>query len=412
MRPLTTTEIRHLPTLDQLIGYIKDSEKSFIQDYGGWPNYHSQFGSIAMFDSLFGPHKAYYNHANEHDFIVSRTNSGRTTLCPNLKTKPFLYRGQNKLYDRILSSFERYGLEEKLKHNLLTEDFIALLRTHPIFMMFDRGVKLDGADNVFFFNMNYYGLAQHYGFKTAVIDFTSDIDVAAFFACTKYVGNDIYEPITNTNENPYGVIYIHHIDPNATLKICGFTTIGLQLYPRTGIQKGFLYNDTGYYPQVDQLVQPLLFRHNPEVSRRLFDKMDCGKKLFPNDNLAKFAKEIQDSNVVSGETFALNLYSNHEDAHTNEERLLKLGISIDWHKRMLFTPETLDGFYVDLKNGYWEQFCNQIYFGGKNNQKLKESLLNIPNNSDYSHFFVKSEWDRLQYYNRELFKRAIKNALM
>ena len=410
LNQLTQAQIRQLPTLDEVIYYLKDCEWRFVHDFGGWLNYQSPFGWLVPDDFLFSPTKAYYNNANEDEFVVSRTKSGRTTLCPNLKTKPFLYRGQNRLYDKILSSFERLGIEEKLKYNLMTEDFVTLLRTHPIFMMFDRGIKLDGEEKVFFINMNYYGLAQHYGFMTAVVDFTSDIDVASFFACTRYLGNDQYEPITDTNEYPYGVVFVHRIDPHVTLKMCGFSTIGLQLYPRTGAQKGFLYNDTGYFPDVNELVSPLLFRHDAEVSRRIFERMKGGKLLFPDDNIAEHAREIQESNEVSGETYALNLYSNQEDAHINEKRLSELGFKINWHKRMLFTPDTLDTFYSDMKNGYWEVFCNQIFFGGKNGQQLKESLLNIPRNSDYSHFFLKNEWDRLQNYNLDLRNRAVANS--
>ena len=68
------------------------------------------------------------------------------------------------------------------------------------------------------------GLAQHYGFHTGLIAFTTDIDAAAFFACTRYLGDDKYEPVTDIEKDPYGVIYVHKIQPEATFKCLGFST--------------------------------------------------------------------------------------------------------------------------------------------------------------------------------------------
>ena len=56
-----------------------------------------------------------------------------------------------------------------------------------------------------------------------------------------------------------------------------------------------------------------------------------------------------------------------------------------------FTPAELDEYYQDIKNGFWEEFCNKIYFAGKNGEKLKTAFLNIPNREEYKWAFLKKQ---------------------
>ena len=231
---LTPEQISQLPTIEDVILYYADLTDDF-EDNGGW-----------LSKAFFPPNGCwhlpmvdFFNLADNDKFIVTQTGSKRHTLKPNLRNRPFLYRGQRKDFGGIVSGFTRDALsadgmlsreearEYHLINNLKAEDFIALLKTHPLFMMLDRGIFLEPERKPIFINMNYYGLAQHYGFHTGLIDFTTDIDAAAFFACTRYLGDDEYEPVTDTEKDPYGVIYVHKITPEATFKFLGFSTIGL-----------------------------------------------------------------------------------------------------------------------------------------------------------------------------------------
>lgn len=334
-----------------------------------------------------------------------------------------MYRGQRKDFGGIVSGFTRDALsadgmlsreearEYHLINNLKAEDFIALLKTHPLFMMLDRGIFLEPERKPIFINMNYYGLAQHYGFHTGLIDFTTDIDAAAFFACTRYLGDDDYEPVTDTEKDPYGVIYVHKITPEATFKFLGFSTIGLQLYPRSGAQKGVCYNEGISRLNVNELIRPVYFRHDPEVSKRVYDMLKGGKLLFPKDSISKYAQEILSGNEISGETFAQNLYSNHDDLHENLNVLEKHNITINWHKRMHFTDEMLQEVQNDLKDNLWEKFCDQIYFADdKKGRQMHDSLLNLPHNPAYKHYFDMNEYERITAYDADLHRRARRNA--
>lgn len=273
---LTQEQIRRLPTLFELVRKLDAEEKELLSDMGGWENCQDPFDKILPLDDYKSMHNDFYNEAASNHFIAIRTKSGRTVFKPNLRDHLFLYRGQNKHYDRIVSSFERRdakwddetALDHKLFHNLKAEEFVNLLRTHPIFMMFDRGVILEPVKAPFYIDMNYYGLCQHYGFRTGVIDFTTDLNVAAFFASARYRGNDAYELYDNTG---YGVIYRHRIRPNATFKAIGFSTIGMQLYPRSGAQKGVLWNEGLSRFPVDNCVEAYLFRHDYHADKHFFD---------------------------------------------------------------------------------------------------------------------------------------------
>lgn len=411
---------QRLPTLYELVSQIKKTESEWLRR-GGWEELLPPLPPDACWNM---PMVDFNNLASNDKFIIVQTQKGRHTLKPNLRERPFIYRGQNKKYPYIISSFSRDELPDKKGHidkvearkkhlvaNLKAEEFIALLQTHPLFMMLDRGISLYPAKRPLFINMNYYGLAQHYNFKTAVIDFTTDIDVAAFFACTINRGDNTYEPIVDTTKHPKGVIYIHHIHPDFSFKYGGFSTIGLQLYPRSGAQKGILYNE-GNAPYVGKYVDALEFRHDAQVSRHFYNMMDCGRKLFPEDSISAYAKEILDGNEISGETFTKNLYSNQDDLQENLTALEEKGVVIDWHKRTHFNSEALHQIYQDIKNGIWEQFCNQVYFAdSENGAEMHESLLNLPKNPSYQHFFKENEYKKITDYDQELYRRAKRNAM-
>lgn len=410
---MSPIEISKLPNIFQLINSIKSHEYELMCSTSGWSGFTiGDFKPILdMSYHLWNSDRVYINDEDNDKFIVNRLDSRRYAFKPNLREHRFLFRGQNKAYDKILSSFSRGDLDNHLISNLKCGDFICLLRSHPLFMMFERGIHLEPERKPFFFEMNYYGLAQHYGFNTGLVDFTSDISVAAFFACTKYKGNDTYEPVVDIKEYPYGVIYAHGIIPTGSFVGLGFRSIGLQIYPRTGAQKGFFYQEGGTRMPLEQMVSKYYFKHDAECSKKVFQLMNEGKRLFPKDDVQPYAQEILKSDEVTGLSFAQNLYSNQEDFEINLQRLRNKGISVNWKKQWVFTPEMLHSYYQNIKNGLWENFCNQIAFADENEQQLKESLLNLPKSLYYRQFFEERELERLQYISFEERNRAERNRL-
>lgn len=117
-------------------------------------------------------------------------------------------------------------------------EFEKLLDSHPLVKFY----KSKG------FTLSAEGLTQHYGLKTEVMDFTSDIDIALFFAMCPYdsATDDYILPSESAPHkgiiyvlNPY--IYDHTFLSNNKAEIFNDTVqpIGLQPFERPAMQKGY-----------------------------------------------------------------------------------------------------------------------------------------------------------------------------
>lgn len=93
------------------------------------------------------------------------------TTINNEKGK-FYYRGQRDSKWKLMSSLYRSNRIQE--DDLETRNFISWLK-HNKFLNYNQ-LENKWGDNV------YYAIAQHYGYKTDLIDFTTDIEIAAYFA--------------------------------------------------------------------------------------------------------------------------------------------------------------------------------------------------------------------------------------
>ena len=150
---LSDAELSKLPNIIQLISYLQDKESIILHQDRGWRNYKFlqdiPSGGLELhpFQSIYSPDRIYINNADDNKFIVNRLNSGRFCFKPNLKCHRFLFRGQNQHYSKIVSSFERKTADEKLLSNIQVDDFISMLRTHPLFMLFEHGIHLSPSNS-------------------------------------------------------------------------------------------------------------------------------------------------------------------------------------------------------------------------------------------------------------------------
>lgn len=343
------------------------------------------------------PTIAYHNDFPEDAFIVNRVASRdgrpiRYSLKPNMRYRKFLFRGQNKFYSPCTPSLFRVSKSNYIGDFLPVEEMTLLIKSHPLSKLLDKGVSLEGIK--FIFEMNTPGLAQHYYNKTPFIDLTSDIDVASFFATTTYDSNtDTYTPVSDSVD--YGVLYYMDVDSQWGFQDflgCQLSTIGLQIFPRSGAQRGFLQKmnkgqDFNNLPNV----RWVYFKHNKTIAEDIFSKMDGGKKLFPSDILERHWKNRPYPMVVSKEALARNHQLNSKTPiFLLKKQAMENGYQI---KKYIptFTSEELDEYYQDIKNGFWDEFCNKIYFAGKNGEKLKNAFLNLPNREEYKWAFYKKD---------------------
>ena len=117
-------------------------------------------------------------------------------------------------------------------------------------------------------------LTQHYGLPTLLIDYTSDPRVAMFFACTKS-SKDGLESLTSKDIecNPCGRIFLEEYCMGPYTESSPHV-ISPTLLSRPMNQKGFLMHHSRYRES------HITFRHDPDLSRDLFDLFDGGKLLF------------------------------------------------------------------------------------------------------------------------------------
>lgn len=368
-------------------------------------------------NSLEYPSVVYFNNAEESKFIMNRLMSGRYSLKPNLKNRKFLFRGETEFHNPCKPSlFRDAGKNYFLDSIIHGDEMYCLILSHPLVQLLDLGIMLNGKHVRF--EMNLYGLIQHYYNQSALLDLTSDINVALFFATQNYDWKtDMYSPIID-EEHKYGILYYYAIDsirdfqrkPNGEQ----LSTIGLQVFPRSGKQRGFLYEcnkDTNFneHPQL----AAFRFRHNAKIAKEIYNQMAGGKQLFPYDILKSHWKNIaRDKNTVSIDAVRLNLTRNEEETLDSILKKLKndYNIKVDDYKPVLTVPE-LHEYYEAVKNeNFWEEFCNQIHIPGDTDGKMMAALLDIPNQPEYEWAF-KEGVPHIIDYNKGYLLRKYKHVI-
>ncbi|MCF0186087.1 MAG: FRG domain-containing protein, partial [Bacteroidaceae bacterium] len=136
---------------------------------------------IIPYNDLAYPYSGFFNNASSDKFILCRLKSGRYSLKPNLKYRKFLFRGQPKGYATCKPSlFRDEKVKYYIKEMMRSQELQLLMLNHPLVQLLDVGVMLNGQKIAF--EMNTYGLTQHYYNKTSFLDLTSSEEVASFFA--------------------------------------------------------------------------------------------------------------------------------------------------------------------------------------------------------------------------------------
>ena len=369
-------------------------------------------------DSLDYPLSAWFNNVADDKFVMTRLDSGRYSLKPNLRQRKFLFRGESEFHNPCKPNLSRNPKQKRFTKELLKgQEMMLLMMSHPLVQLLDLGVELNG--KLYRFEMNLFGLTQHYYNKTSLLDLTSDPQVAAFFATTKYDWKtDVYSPIEE-KDSKIGVLYYYNLDINQDFgvrtdgRMSPLSTIGLQVFPRSGRQKGFLYNvrTDENFNDVAQ-VQAVRFYQRADVSKRIWSGFHEGKDLFPEDILMKHWRlNNADSNVVSSRTIKMNQMFNPEmTLEKVETEARSLGLEIEDYVPG-FTDEELDEYYASVQNdSYWQNFCNQIHIPGDNSGRMMNDLLKVPQNPNYRWAFERDE-SHLMDFDKGYVLRVYKDCL-
>lgn len=148
-------------------------------------------------------------------------------------------------------------------------------------------------------NVDFKALAQHYDLNTDLLDMSSDIAVAAFFATHAYDPQNGFQ----IREKGKGCLRVYtHIpdnDPEAGLE--NFRLIGLQPFQRPGIQCAFaLRLNKG--EDFSTLSGKALFKQDAKWNSKLHEAFytDDGRNiLFPEEEISRVAEKIKNSDTVS-----------------------------------------------------------------------------------------------------------------
>lgn len=320
-------------------------------------------------------------------FVATRLMSGRYSLKPNIGHSCALFRGESMVHSTCKPVFSRDWKDRCTIENIKRNELELLLNSHPIYQLFRDGIQL--TDRFRLVMENPYGIAMSYGFPTQLLSLTSDIEIASFFAVTEFNKTEKkYKPVDNSDNTKTGVLYVFNLMAPFGL-IPGLSTVGLQPFVRPGLQKEFAINlpkDADF--KNHKFTVGFVFKHDNNISQRIYNKFHQGELLRPHDDiLAPKAKQILDSQEVSLAALERNLHQNPRDDKSRIERELnEARINVANRPYPFFTDDDLSYIY-DKPTEFWDAFCKDIEFSGRNANELKDILLNVPQKDEYKKYF-------------------------
>ena len=275
------------------------------------------------------------------DEVLLRNAGGTTVPFPynieiiTFPSKRHLFRGENKQYQKTIPSLNRVlACVSNTKEQELHRAIAYMRKWQFASLIWQINVVPYWAAKIS--DIHYDALAQHYGFSTHLLDLTNDFRTALFFATCKYnAKSNLFEPLTSTDieqneESRYGCIFHspdwkidyfngggysewsfkHPItDGKQVFRLQSgdmdgvAMQIGYQPLYRCHAQSGYIYPMRNAKPlQQDVRFEKMRFRHSERLSRHVFELMNKGKKIFPQEGISSIyhvLDEIKHSVVFS-----------------------------------------------------------------------------------------------------------------
>ena len=227
--------------------------------------------------------------------------------------------------------------------------------------------------------IDFTAISQHYGIKTTYIDVTSDIKVALFFACCTFDAElNEWRPLREEEfkyknsrksvfdrggDSRYGIIFTapadvcnmaFEVDPK-NFQTVPVVPIGVQPFNRCDAQSAYVLEvrnmdfDLYQYP----LFKKFKFRHSKKLCQWIFDEMEQGKKIYPNEfssGIFEIVSKI--NNSISFSIEALDIAQSHFQLDLPKQEIIKKlnerGISIVPNPN-LFSNQELTNYNKELE---------------------------------------------------------------
>lgn len=229
-------------------------------------------------------------------------NGQEKCLIPQVGTLHFLYRGQNQEFVPCVPSLYRGNPSEVdiFIERMRLVVFQRLVNTHPVIKHFFQKHH---------FKVDIEGLAQHYGLKTSVLDLTSNLDIALFFAICQYDSATDEYTFYNDDKIHEAILYVFipllDNEPSPSQNDFNYLNhnikpIGLQAFQRPGVQEGY-----GLHIPKGESTKSYMYRFTftSKDSKEYYDKFKKSEMLWVKDALVEKTKYIAKMNTFSYSVF-------------------------------------------------------------------------------------------------------------
>ncbi len=301
----------------------------------------------------------YPNGWNIDDFMIDvlkdRWQTGFVMQYPHGKVihqaqSSYYYRGENQIFQASCSSlyrqmkrpisFKRHEVEHFVAYLRILMFRELLFRFEHVQQFVGQGLVLDG-HYLGEMDLLYVAIAQHYGLDTALLDVTSDVETALFFSCCTTTDKpNEWRPLCNedfrrSEKNKFGVLFRRSSDhpvnwlPYA-YDVAMILPVGFQPFMRCHMQYGYVAIMNPYLSlQKEPSFEHFFFRHDECFCKDIFELMDCGKRIYPQEGLNILHNEISEIRTLMSfprEVFEFACEEMRMDDKQKGEMLFRLNI--------------------------------------------------------------------------------------
>ena len=226
----------------------------------------------------------------------------------------YFYRGEYAFFGSSRSGLFRGVKDIDVMFTKLTW----LMRMDDCGASFD---KLDVVNHWGCSDIAHLALAQHYGLKTIMIDITSDLRTALFFACCKMNDKGAWVPLCNEDfrhrssrkaalglgsagNSKYGILYRASREITDIRLVAEdreeetIIPVGYQPLMRCAAQSAYmlLATDPHYDMYQDTRFEKVRFRLTEDICNWIYEEMDHGKKIYPYEDIPDISAELTAEN--------------------------------------------------------------------------------------------------------------------